>query len=117
MITVILVVHVLIAAAMVGVILIQRSEGGALSGLGGGTMGGLMSARGTANLLTRATAILAGCFIATSLLLAILAGHAQRGGSILDTDAAPPPAETQPPAAATPPTDPEPADPAAPIAQ
>jgi preprotein translocase subunit SecG len=71
MITVVLVVHVLIAAAMVGVILIQRSEGGALSGLGGGTMGGLMSARGTANLLTRATAILAGCFFATSLLLAI----------------------------------------------
>jgi preprotein translocase subunit SecG len=117
MITVILVVHVLIAAAMVGVILIQRSEGGALSGLGGGTMGGLMSARGTANLLTRATAILAGCFIATSLLLAVLAGHAQRGGSILDATAAPAPAETKAPAGAEPPTDSEPAEPAAPIAQ
>jgi preprotein translocase subunit SecG len=118
MITVILVVHVLIAAAMVGVILIQRSEGGALSGLGGGNMGGLMSARGTANLLTRATAILAGCFIATSLLLAILAGHAQRGGSILDTDAAPAPAETEAPAGAAPPVDAEPpAEPTAPIAQ
>ena len=90
MITVVLVIHLLIATAMVGVILIQRSEGGALGGLGGGTMGGMMTARGTANLLTRATAILAGCFIATSLVLAILAGHAQRGGSILDT--APPPA-------------------------
>ena len=76
MITVVLVIHLLIATAMVGVILIQRSEGGALSGLGGGTMGGMMTARGTANLLTRATAILAGCFIATSLVLAILAGHA-----------------------------------------
>jgi preprotein translocase subunit SecG len=118
MITVILVIHVLIAAAMVGVILIQRSEGGALSGLGGGTMGGLMSARGTANLLTRATAILAGCFIATSLLLAILAGHTQRGGSILDaTNAAPAPAATEDPAGAAPPTGPEPAEPAAPIAQ
>jgi preprotein translocase subunit SecG len=117
MITVILVVHVLIAAAMVGVILIQRSEGGALSGLGGGSMGGLMTARGTANLLTRATAILAGCFIATSLLLAILAGHAQRGGSILDTDAAPTPAESQAPAEGTPPADPEPAEPTAPIAR
>jgi preprotein translocase subunit SecG len=117
MITVILVVHVLIAAAMVGVILIQRSEGGALSGLGGGTMGGLMSARGTANLLTRATAILAGCFIATSMLLAILAGHAQRGGSILDATPAPAPAETQAPAGAAPPADSEPAEPAAPIAQ
>jgi len=60
MITVILVIHLLIASTMVGVILIQRSEGGALSGLGGGTMGGLMTTRGTANLLTRATAILAG---------------------------------------------------------
>ena len=112
MITVVLVVHLLIATAMVGVILIQRSEGGALSGLGGGTMGGLMSARGTANLLTRATAILATCFIATSLLLAILAGHTQRGGSILD--AAPPPAEVPAPAEAPPPA---PAEPAAPIAQ
>ncbi|HEX6010265.1 MAG TPA: preprotein translocase subunit SecG [Geminicoccaceae bacterium] len=117
MITVILVVHVLIAAAMVGVILIQRSEGGALSGLGGGTMGGLMSARGTANLLTRATAILAGCFITTSLLLAILAGHAQRGGSILDTTRAPAPSETEAPAGTAPPADSEPAEPAAPIAQ
>ena len=63
MITVLLVIHLLIATAMVGVILIQRSEGGALGGLGGGTMGGMMTARGTANLLTRTTAILAGCFI------------------------------------------------------
>ena len=98
MITVILVIHLLIASTMVGVILIQRSEGGALSGLGGGTMGGLMTTRGTANLLTRATAI--------------LAGHSQRGGSILDT--APPPATTAPPPAATPAV---PAEPAAPIAQ
>ena len=60
MITVLLVIHLLIATAMVGVILIQRSEGGALGGLGGGTMGGMMTARGTANLLTRTTAILAG---------------------------------------------------------
>ena len=89
MITVVLVIHLVIATAMVGVILIQRSEGGALSGLGGGTMGGLMTARGTANLLTRATAILATCFVGTSLILAIMAGHSQRGGSILDQ--APPP--------------------------
>ena len=90
MTTVLLVIHLLIATAMVGVILIQRSEGGALGGLGGGTMGGMMSARGTANLLTRTTAILAACFIATSLLLAILAGHANRGSSILDRPAAAP---------------------------
>ena len=85
MITVVLVVHLIIATALVGVILIQRSEGGALSGLGGGTMGGLMTARGTANLLTRTTAILAVCFIVTSLLLAILASHGRVGRSILDT--------------------------------
>ena len=75
---------------MVGVILIQRSEGGALSGLGGGTMGGMMTARGTANLLTRTTAILAGCFMATSLVLAILAGQAQRGAR--SSTGRPPPA-------------------------
>ncbi len=112
MTTVVLVIHLLIATAMVGVILIQRSEGGALGGLGGGTMGGMMSARGTANLLTRTTAILAGCFIATSLLLAVLAGHANRGSSILDQPAAVP--ETAPDGPATPAP---PAEPAAPIAQ
>ena len=78
MITVLLVIHLLIATAMVGVILIQRSEGGALGGLGGGTMGGMMTARGTANLLTRTTAILAACFICTStsslVLVCALAG-------------------------------------------
>jgi preprotein translocase subunit SecG len=111
MITVVLVIHLLIAVALVGVILIQRSEGGALSGLGGGTMGGLMSARGTANLLTRTTAILAACFIGTSIMLAILASHGQRGGSILDRAPAAP--ATAP---ATPAPAPAPAEPAAPIA-
>ena len=113
MTTVLLVIHLLIAAAMVGVILIQRSEGGALGGLGGGTMGGMMTARGTANLLTRTTAILAACFIATSLVLAILAGHEKRGGSILDRPAAAP-AEAP---AAVPAAPAPPAEPAAPIAQ
>ena len=96
MITVVLVIHLLVATAMVGVILIQRSEGGALSGLGGGNLGGMMTARGTANLLTRVTAILAGAFMVTSLALAILAGQAQRGSSILDR-APPPPAEAPAP--------------------
>jgi preprotein translocase subunit SecG len=113
MTTVLLVIHLLIAAAMVGVILIQRSEGGALGGLGGGTMGGMMTARGTANLLTRTTAILAACFIVTSLALAILAGHAKRGGSVLDR----PPATPVEAPAAMPETPAPPAEPAAPIAQ
>jgi preprotein translocase subunit SecG len=117
MITVVLVIHLLIAIALVGVILIQRSEGGALSGLGGGTMGGLMSARGTANLLTRTTAILAACFIATSVLLAILASHGQRGGSILDSGPAAPAAPATAPATPAPaPAPAAPAEPTAPIA-
>jgi preprotein translocase subunit SecG len=120
MITVVLVIHLLIAVALVGVILIQRSEGGALSGLGGGTMGGLMSARGTANLLTRATAILAACFITTSVLLAILASQGRHGSSILDSGPAAPttaPTTSAPaPATPAPAPAPAPAEPAAPIA-
>lgn len=86
MLTIITVIHVLIAIAMVGVILMQRSEGGAL-GIGGGSgggMGGIMSGRGTANLLTRTTAVLAAMFIATSIILAILVGGKDESGSILD---------------------------------
>lgn len=83
MATVVLVLHLLIAIALVGVILIQRSEGGGL-GIGGGSMGGLMTTRGTANLLTRTTAILAAAFIGTSLLLAILAGNANRAREIIE---------------------------------
>ncbi len=79
--TVLLVIHLLITAAMIGIILVQRSEGG--MGLGGGNMGGLMTTRGSANLLTHTTAILAACFLATSLLLAILASHQNRPSSIL----------------------------------
>jgi preprotein translocase subunit SecG len=76
------VIHLLIAVALVGVVLIQRSEGGGL-GMGGGSsgggMGGFMSARGTANLLTRTTAILAAAFMVTSIGLAFFAGtHSQR---------------------------------------
>lgn len=83
---VVTVVHLLIAIALVGVVLVQRSEGGGL-GLGGGSggMGGFMTARGTANLLTRATAILAAAFMVTSLALAIMAGgHSQRAGGVMD---------------------------------
>lgn len=68
---VLLVIQLFVAIALVAVILLQRSEGGAL-GIGGGP-GGMMSARGAANLLTRATAILAAVFIGISLALAILA--------------------------------------------
>lgn len=72
MTTVLLVIHLMITVALVGIVLMQRSEGGAL-GIGGGG-DGFMSGRGAANLLTRTTAILAAVFFATSLLLAMLAG-------------------------------------------
>ncbi len=90
MVTVLLVVNILVALALVGVILIQRSEGGGL-GIGGGTAGGFMTTRGTANLLTRTTAMLAGLFMAISLALAILSTQARGPAprSILDTPAAP----------------------------
>ncbi len=72
---VVLVIHVLSAFALVALVLIQKSEGGALSGLGGGgnPSMGLFTARGTANVLTRATAVLAVVFMATALLLASFA--------------------------------------------
>ena len=72
MFTFLLVVQTLVAAALVGVILMQRSEGG---GLGvGGSSAGLMTARGAADFLTRATAILGGIFIVLSIVLAAIAG-------------------------------------------
>jgi len=90
MVTIVLVVHVLIALALIGVILMQRSEGGALGMGGGGSgggFGGIMSGRGTANLLTRSTAVLAAAFIATSIILAILVGGRGESTSILDQTA------------------------------
>lgn len=72
---VVLVIHLILALAITGLVLIQRSEGGGLGIGGGGGMGRLATPRATANLLTRATAICAACFFGTSLLLAILAGH------------------------------------------
>lgn len=67
--TVLIVIHLLIVIALVGVVLIQRSEGGGL-GIGGGS--GFMTARGTKNALTRLTAILAICFFATSIILVVV---------------------------------------------
>lgn len=83
--TVLLTIHTLIALALVGLVLLQRNEGGGLGiGGGGGAGGGFMTARGTANLLTKATAILAACFFLTSIGLAILAGSGSQPTSIVD---------------------------------
>ena len=88
---VLLVIHILLAVGLIGVVLMQRSEGGAL-GIGGGG-GGFMSGRGAANLLTRTTAVLATLFILTSLGLTILAGAYRKPASILDQPATSAPAQ------------------------
>jgi len=84
MITVILTIHIIIAVALVGTILLQRSEGGGLGIGSGGQGGGFMTARGTANLLTRTTALLAAAFFVTSIVLAILANNTTSAPSIVD---------------------------------
>ncbi|TPJ76716.1 preprotein translocase subunit SecG [Mesorhizobium sp. B2-6-2] len=82
--TVLIVVHLMVVLALVGVVLLQRSEGGGL-GIGGGS--GFMTARGAANALTRATAILAAAFFVTSLALSILARYGEKPIDILDRPA------------------------------
>jgi preprotein translocase subunit SecG len=120
--TVIIVIHLMVVLALVGVVLLQRSEGGGL-GIGGGS--GFMTARGAANALTRATAILAAAFFVTSLGLSLIARYGaqpidildrvppagQGQGGVLDqlggTDVPAPPATTPPTSGgtATPPAD------------
>ncbi|MGF1627217.1 MAG: preprotein translocase subunit SecG [Alphaproteobacteria bacterium] len=88
--TILLVIHILLAIGLVGVILIQRNEGG-LGGLGGGGGGGggMMSGRSAANLLTRSTAIIATLFIVNSVALAIVAGT-ERSSILIDDPVTPP---------------------------
>jgi preprotein translocase subunit SecG len=81
--TVVIVVHLMLVLAMIGVIMLQKSEGG---GLGIGSTGGFMTSRGTANVLTRATAILAAGFFLTSLVLSIIAGHSRAPTSIIPSN-------------------------------
>ncbi len=115
MITVVLVIHLLICIALVGLILLQRSEGGGL-GMGGGGGAGLMSSRAAGNALTRTTGILAACFFVTSMTLALLANE---GRSRVDTILDSAPATTAPAgggeAAPQAPADSAPAAPQAPI--
>lgn len=79
------VLQAIVAAALVGVILMQRSEGGGLGIGGGGSPGGLMSARGAADFLTRATKWLAITFVALSIVMAAVAVKATTGGGITST--------------------------------
>ena len=93
--TVIIVIHLMIVVVMIGAVLLQKSEGGGL-GMGGGA--GFMSSRGTANLLTRTTAVLAAGFFLTSLLMSWLASLDRKPTSIIGSQ----PASQSQPAGATP---------------
>lgn len=83
---VLLVIHLILALAIIGLVLLQRSEGGGLGiGGGGGGLGNVASAKSMNNVLTRATGICAAAFFCTSLALGVLAGqHSNAGKSILD---------------------------------
>jgi preprotein translocase subunit SecG len=93
--TVVIVVHLMIVATLIATVLLQKSEGGGL-GVGGGA--GFMSSRGTANLLTRTTAVLAVGFFMTSLFLSWLASYDRKPSSIIGAPAS----QSQPAGPATP---------------
>jgi preprotein translocase subunit SecG len=100
--TLILTIHILIALGLVITVLLQRSEGGGLGiGGGGGGGGGFMTARGTANLLTRLTTILAVGFFTTTVTLAIMAGAGKEPVSIVDDVIKEAPTETSGPTVPT----------------
>lgn len=94
--TVLIVIHIFVVLALIGVVLLQKSEGGAL-GMGGGS--GFMTSRGSGNVLTKTTAILASIFFATSLLLSVVAGLG-RQGSIFQGGGSTPATQTAPTAPA-----------------
>ena len=77
-------IQILIGIALVGLILIQRSEGGALGIGGGGAGGGFMSARGAGNFLTKATSTLAILFFANCVALTVVSNFDRRGSSVVD---------------------------------
>jgi preprotein translocase subunit SecG len=89
---VVLTIHLILALLLIGVVLLQRSEGGGL-GMGGGASG-TMSARGAATAMTKLTWIFAAAFIVTSITLTILATRGGEGGSVVDTATTDAPAET-----------------------
>src|SRR5688572_19433547 len=93
MTTILLVIHLLLAIALIGVVLLQRSEGGAL-GIGGGGAGSLFTSRGAANVLTRTTAVLAVAFFITSVTLTMLARQEHGPASVFD-EVAPPTGQPQ----------------------
>ncbi len=108
---VLLVIELLVAMAMIISVLLQRSEGGALGIGGGGGMSGFMTGRATSNLLTRATAVLAAMFMATSLALAVMSSNrAQAPTSVVGESDKPPASAPKVPAKPD-----KPAQPSAPV--
>ena len=103
--TVILVLHVLVALAVIGLVLLQHGKGADMgSGFGGGSSGSLFGATGSANFLSRATAVLATVFFLTSLGLAYIATHRPKAGSgVMDAVKSEPAAPAAPAAAGKPP--------------
>jgi len=85
MLTVIIVVHLMLVIALIGVVLLQKSEGGGLIS----STSGFLTGRGTANVLTRTTAMLAAAFFLTSLALSWLAGFQRHPTSIINSSGAP----------------------------
>jgi preprotein translocase subunit SecG len=110
---VVLVIHLMVTVALIGVILMQKSEGGAL-GIGGGGMSNFMTGRGTANVLTRTTAILAAVFMVTSILLVVIPQLGGRAPSLIPESGPVQPVPTAPLPAAPAPAGQKPAAPAAP---
>ncbi|PPR27757.1 MAG: Protein-export membrane protein SecG [Alphaproteobacteria bacterium MarineAlpha10_Bin1] len=92
--TILLVILVIVTVTMIGAVLLQRSEGGALGIGGGGGPGAMFSARGSANFLTRMTAVLAAVFMILAMVLAILNKGSDEGSSVMDV-ATPPVQEDQ----------------------
>jgi preprotein translocase subunit SecG len=122
MLIVLFIIHVLIAITLIGVVLLQKSEGGALGmGGGGGGMSGFMTGRSTANLLTRTTAILGAAFFATSILLVLLSQNTRAPRSIIDQGGPVPTAPLMPNLPSSPaapaPAIPAPGEPTAPLAR
>ena len=87
--TILLVILVIVTVTMIGAVLLQRSEGGALGIGGGGGPGAMFSARGSANFLTRMTAVLAAVFMILAMVLAILNKGSDEGSSVMDVTTPP----------------------------
>jgi preprotein translocase subunit SecG len=96
--TVLIIIHLIIVLALIGVVLLQRSEGGMGLGGGGGGVSGFMTGRGQANALTRTTAVLGTLFFVTSLTLTVMATYGRGPRSILDNAGPTAPAGQQVPA-------------------